>query len=291
MKISLANLFSKVAELLPVLCSGCDCCFDGSSSIAWGGTWMRMDKGLRMPVYSCLFKQIWHVEMVNRTWSKGRCHPSGRSSECDNMLVCTAPFCTVGSNDVFPWPSYDTNWWMDDHRWICTWNRLYISKKRIWIRLEPVDGPAVQADVNKQNKDVGFARVKRRLMMMPTYTCHILYLHMNLCIIYFCIPIAIPRSMIHSQVLQWVYLGFLTYFAYLFCGLGFRTSQPAVEYWSSPGWIYPSGGGGGTASSWRGEDPLRKACGRGNLQRERCRKNAPNKDCQKTHHGNTKSHQ
>ena len=66
----------------------------------------------------------------------------------------------------------------------------YISKKRIWIRLEPVDGPAVQADVNKQNKDVGFARVKRRLMMttIPTYTCYILYLHINLCIIYFGIP-------------------------------------------------------------------------------------------------------
>ena len=218
--------------------------------------------------------------MVNRTSSKGRCHPSGRSAECDTTFVCTAPFCTVGSNDVFPWLSYDTNWWMDDHRWICTWNRLYISKKRIWIRLEPVDGPAVQADVNKQNKDVGSARVKRRLMMIPT--CYY-YIYILMYASYTSVYLAIPRSIIHSQVLLWVYLGFLTYFACLFCGLGFRTSQPAVEYWSSPGWIYPSGGGGGTASSWRGEDPLRKACRRGNLQRERCRKNAPNKDkdCQK----------
>ena len=49
--------------------------------------------------------------------------------------------------------------------------------------LTQFDGPAVQADVNKQNKDVGFARVKWRLIMIPT--CYKLYLHINLCIIYF----------------------------------------------------------------------------------------------------------
>ena len=128
--------------------------------------------------------------MVNRTSSKGRCHPSGRSAECDTTFVCTAPFCTVGSNDVFPWLMTLIGGWMiiDEY----THGTDYIFQRNEsgsdlnQLMVQPCR--PTWTSRTRMLGSPGWSGGWWWSLHMHVISCNVIYyiyLHINLCIIYF----------------------------------------------------------------------------------------------------------